>query len=337
MQALAFDLGGTHLRAALVGPDGLRAFTTRRIQNGQDISGENGIWEQIMTEMISVERRNAAELDPADPIVISFPGPIADNRHILHAPTVCGANADFVNLADRLETETGRPVHLLNDVSAAAWCLSSRTDVDRFMVVTISSGIGSKIFDRRHAARVLDEPAYAGEIGHFVVDECPSALVCDCGGRGHLGAVASGRGVERTARRRASEDAESFSRSCVHTCRGGLPDALTNEDHLVPAALAGDAWVLAVLRDCTRPLARALLCSTMAMGLERVFIIGGFAQALGSVYLDLLSGLVREHSQYDMLRDRIESLIAPGYGCGEPCLLGCGAFLEHLYCIGSPA
>jgi C7-cyclitol 7-kinase len=337
MHALAFDLGGTHLRGGLVGPDGLRAVTSRRIQNGDDVSGQNGIWEQIVTEMILYERRNAAELHPADPIVISFPGPIAGNRHILHAPTVCGTNTDFLDLAARLEQETGRPVHLLNDVSAAAWCLGSGTDVDRFLVVTVSSGIGSKIFDRRHAARVLDEPAYAGEIGHLVVDDGPCAPVCDCGGRGHLGAIASGRGVERTARRRAREDAAGFSRSCVHTCRGGLPDSLTNEHHIVPAVLGGDAWALAVLRDCTRPLARTLLCSTMAMGLERVFIIGGFAQALGAVYLDLLSSLVGEISQYSMMRDRIDSLIAPGYTCGEPCLLGCRAFLEHLYGVGGSA
>jgi C7-cyclitol 7-kinase len=337
MQALAFDLGGTHLRGGLIGPNGLRAFTSRRIQNGDNVSAESEIWEQIVTEMILFERRHAADLHPADPMVISFPGPVAGNRHILHAPTVCGANTDFLDLAARLEQETGRPVHLLNDVSAAAWCLGSRTDVDRFLVVTISSGIGSKIFDRRHAARVLDEPFYAGEIGHFVVDDSPSALVCDCGGRGHLGAIASGRGVERTARRRAREDAAGFARSCVHTCRGGLADSLTNELHLVPAALAGDAWALAVLRDCTRPLARTLLCSTMAMGLERVFIIGGFAQALGTIYLDLLSSLLAELSQYHMLRDRISSLIAPGYTCGEPCLLGCGAFLEHLCRNGSSA
>ncbi len=287
--------------------------------------------------MISCERRNAAELHPTDPIVVSFPGPVAGNRHILHAPTVCGTNTDFLDLAARLEQETGRAVHLLNDVSAAAWCLGSRTEVDRFMVVTISSGIGSKVFDRQHAARVLDEPAYAGEIGHLVVDDSPDAPVCDCGGRGHLGAIASGRGVERTARRRAGKDAAGFARSYVHTCRGGLPESLTNEQHLVPAMLAGDAWALAVLRDCTRPLARALLCSTMAMGLERVFIIGGFAQALGAMYLDLLAGLVAELSQYYMLRDRIDSLIFPGYTCGEPCLLGCGAFLEHLSQNGGSA
>lgn len=330
MQALAFDLGGTHLRSGLVGPDGLRGFTSRRIQNGDDISGQSDIWEQIVTEMVNVERQSADELHPGDPIVISFPGPVAAGRHILHAPTVCGADTNPVDLASRLEQETGRPVHLLNDISAAAWCLSSRAGVDRFLVVTISSGIGSKIFDRRHAAGVLDKPAYAGEIGHYVVDDSPTALVCDCGARGHLGAIASGRGIERLARRRAREDAAGFALSCVHTCRGGLPDSLTNEQHLVPAALAGDAWALAVLRDCTRPLARTLLCSIMAMGLERVFIIGGFAEALGVLYLDLLTGLIAELSQYHVLRDCVPSLIVPGYGCGEPCLLGCGVYLEHL-------
>lgn len=337
MRALAFDLGGTHLRGALLSPQGLSSLVSCRIQSGDRVSGQDGIWEQIVTEMVLYARVHAAELHQTDPIVISFPGPIAGGRHILHAPTVCGTDTAFIDLAERLEAETGRSVHLLNDVSAAAWYLSAQTEVDQFLVVTISSGIGSKIFDRDHVAGVLDRCAYAGEIGHYVVDDDPAAPVCDCGGRGHLGAVASGRGFERAARLRARKDVAGFTRSCVHTCRGGEPDTLSNEKHLVPALLAGDQWALSILRDCTRPLARTLLCSTLATGLERVFIIGGFAQALGILYLNLLRELVVELSGYDVLRDRIGSLLASGYACGEPCLLGCGVYLEQRRASGGTA
>ena len=114
-----------------------------------------------------------------------------------------------------------RPPRLsLNDVSAAAWYLSSRTRARRFLVVTVSSGIGSKLFDRDHPAGVIDDPPYAGEIGHVVVDPGDDAPLCGCGGRGHLGAISSGRGTERLARERAA-----------------FP-TLTNEEHLAPPPVA---------------------------------------------------------------------------------------------------
>ena len=330
MRALAFDLGGTHLRGAVLCDGALHHPMTQRIQSGVQIAAQSDIWETILSEMADFARERATLLEPSDPIVISFPGPIAGGRRILHAPTVCGAQTAFVDLAAELEARTGRTVHLINDISAAAWHLGKRTPVDRFMVVTISSGIGSKIFDRRHADRVLDQPVYAGEIGHMVVDDCPNALVCDCGGRGHLGAIASGRGVERTARLRAREAPDLFVTSYVCRELGGSPSTLTNEEHIVPAALAGDVWTLNVVRACTRPLARTLLASAMAMGLERVFVIGGFAQALGEVYFDTLCELMVEMSRYDVVREIIPRIVVPGYLYGEPCLSGCGAFLEAM-------
>ncbi|MGI4758822.1 MAG: ROK family protein [Janthinobacterium lividum] len=330
MQALAFDLGGTHLRGAIVDLTTTRHLMSLRMQNGDYVSGKSGIWERVLTEMVRYAREQVAELDPADPIVVSFPGPVAGGRHILHAPTLCGIDTDFIDLAGFLEAETGRRTYLLNDVSAAAWCLSAFADVDHFLVVTVSSGIGSKTFDRRHGRSVLDQCAYAGEIGHYVVDDDPDALLCDCGGRGHLGAIASGRGIERTARLRAHRSAAGFAGSYIHTHLNGCPETLTNEHHLVPAALIGDPWALAVIRDCTRPLARTLLCSTLTVGLERVYIIGGFAEALGEVYLNLLRELVMELSDYHLLQSRIKFLIAPGYSVAEPCLVGCGVFLNHL-------
>lgn len=309
--------------------------TSRRIQKADEVSRRDDIWDVVITGMISFANASGALLGAHDPIVVSFPGPIADGRRILHAPTVCGCSTTIIDLAGLLEEQTGRAVYLLNDVSAAAWHLGAKSTAERFMVVTISSGIGSKIFDRRHAACVLDEPAYAGEIGHMVVDDRDDAPRCDCGGRGHLGAIASGRGLERSARLRALEDPAAFVTSCVYTCLGGCPEQLSNEEHLVPAALRGDAWALAVIREGTRPLARTLLASIMAMGLERVFVIGGFAQALGDLYIALLRELMVEMSRYTVMAGTLDAIVQPGYVYGaEPCLLGCEAFLHR---AGVPA
>ena len=255
--------------------------------------------------------------------MFAFPGPVAANRHILQAPTVAG-DGEVPDIARELEKRTGRTVHLLNDISAAAWYFAEYSSARRFLVVTISSGIGSKLFDRNHPARVLDDPPYAGEIGHFVVDESPDAILCDCGGRGHLGGIASGRGIERTAGHRASADAAAFADSKAAQLSNGRE--LSNEEHIVPAAMAGDTWTWRVIEDCTRPLARTILATVMAAGLDQVFIVGGFAQALGTRYQQLLTRLLMESSGYAVMRDRLESLVTVVAPDENACLKGCGVY-----------
>jgi glucokinase len=215
-------------------------------------------------------------------------------------------------------------VHVLNDLSAAAWYLAEYNDARRCLVVTIGSGIGSKLFDRNHPARVLDDPPYAGEIGHFVVDDSDDAVVCDCGARGHLGGIASGRGIERAGRRQAARDPARFAGSLAARLARG--SELNNEMHIVPAAAAGDEWTWDVIEQCTRPLARTILATVMAAGLDRVFIVGGFAQALGASYQVLLTRLIVETSRYAVVRDRLESLVTVVDAQENVFLKGCGVY-----------
>jgi len=200
--ALVFDLGGTHLRCAVASGVAIHGIQKQRIESFLDGLTPEQVAARIRAR-IEVYIANAKhEIHDLDPIVLAFPGPVHKRRFALSAPTLYGnANGSLPDIAGELNRCTGRAVHLLNDVSAAAWGLSVRTDACRFMVVTVSSGIGSKLFDRSNPAGVLDDPPFAGEIGHHMVDPRPDALRCDCGGLGHLGGIASGRGVERLARR----------------------------------------------------------------------------------------------------------------------------------------
>jgi glucokinase len=206
------------------------------------------------------------------------------------------------------------------------------TTARRFLVVTVSSGIGSKMFVRESG--VLDDLPFGGEIGHIVVDHSHSSLICDCGAKGHLGAVASGRGVERRARMRAADDASKFRASKVFLKFRGTPQHLTNEQHLVPAILDGDPWALHVLRDCTLPLAQVLVLIAVAAGLDRVFVMGGFAQAIGKRYLDLLRALASHSSRFDVTQDRVDSMFDFAPRGGEICLEGCLAFLRNADRLG---
>jgi C7-cyclitol 7-kinase len=329
MDALLFDLGGTFLRAGIAGTGRTIAQQAKiRIHSIAGGYHPDVIWPQVLGSIVAYVLDHAAEVSSSAPIVLSFPGPVTACGRVLQAPTVAGGSAATFDLASAVREKTSRHVFLLNDMSAAAWRLAEIRPERRFLVVTVSSGIGSKIFDRCHAAGVLDQPAHAGEIGHVVVDDSESAPVCDCGGRGHLGAIASGRAIERKARIRAARNEGEFLRSKAVCEFGATPETLNNEKHLVPALLAGDGWVSQLVTECTRPLARTLLTVAMAAGLERVLVIGGFAQALGSVYIEILRGLACDFCRYDVARNSLDSLFELASGEDETSLEGCAAFLR---------
>ena len=330
MYALLFDLGGTFLRAAVAGAGWqLQHLARTRISSVAGGFSEEIIWRRILESMLRYEADHFDLLPPDAPVILSFPGPIADGCRVVQAPTVAGSSLDAFNLPSAVERATGRPVRILNDVSAAAWHLAETNADSRFLVVTVSSGIGSKIFDRCHPAGVIDQPPYAGEIGHVVVDDRPDAPVCDCGGRGHLGAIASGRGIERLARQVAACSPQTFLESACVKAFGATSSSLCNEQHIVPAVLAGDKWATGLVTACTRPLARTLLTVTMACGLERIFVIGGFASALASRYIEILKSLAVELCGYDVACDLLPDLFVGVPITEETSLAGCAAYLRR--------
>ena len=258
-----------------------------------------------------------------------LPGPIDAAGNIVAAPTIIGEQNRIPDLRACISQATGRPVYLLNDMSAAAWRLSATTKAKRFIIVTISSGVGSKVFDRSSNIGVLDDVPYAGEIGHVVVDGSEGGPQCDCGGKGHLGAIASGRGIERAARRRAVQDPQAFTTSLCASRFGAGTTTLTNEDHLVPAALAGDQWALDVIFRCTEPLGKVLAAVTAAMGLDLIAVMGGFAQSLGPVYLETLEKTMHNQDHFPSFPKFKPGFLEIHAPDDEVCLLGAATYANR--------
>ena len=260
------------------------------------------------------------------PIVVAFPGPVVDRRRPIAAPTLIGElHMDDCMFIEHLETQTSRQVILLNDVSAAAWFFAKHSVSPNGIVVTVSSGIGSKIFDRNRARWVLDEHPHAGEIGHVTVDDAHDAPTCDCGQRGHLGAIASGRAAERLARHRALLDSTAFASSLCRIKFDASAQSIENERHLVPAVLAGDAWACNVVDAGIAPLARALATIAAANGLTSVVVMGGFALALGDTYIERLQTRI-DTLTTGMLARSLDVSSAFSYAQTWPALRGCGIF-----------
>jgi glucokinase len=184
----------------------------------------------------------------------------------------------------------GARLCVLNDVTAAGYRYLAEHGPD-LCVVTVSSGIGHKVFIGGEPA--LGPSARGGEIGHLRVDHSAEAPPCDCGGHGHLASVASGRGVLRRARREAAAGTAAARASRLWPAIAADPSALDNP-LLVRAFHEGDAWACGLIDDAARELGRMLAFIHLGVGTERFVIVGGLAMALGEGYRQRLVRAARE-------------------------------------------
>src|SRR4051794_26257384 len=268
-QWLVFDIGGTSIRGAVYDPEE-DAVTAQAGASTQSSWGSPDTPPGRLLEGLVEDLRTVGAAVVEDPAVVSigFPGPVDAHGHLLAAPTVLGRRAGAMALRQMLEEAwPAARVLLINDVTAAGFGVASHDD--SFCVVTVGSGVGCKVFlDGRP---IVGPAARGGEIGHFRVDRSPEANRCECGDRGHLGAIASGRGALLTARRRAPERHDL-------TC-----------EELVATFQAGDPFAREVIGQGAAALGTSLAALHTALGLERFVLVGGFANALGEGYRRLVA------------------------------------------------
>jgi C7-cyclitol 7-kinase len=320
---LAFDIGGTSLRAARFHPETetLSAVVRRTSPSHWTLPGSPAryIQERLLEAVQEVVAAIASHEPPAV-LAVAFPGPIDSEGNALSAPTLWGEGdvRPFPVLRELQRLWPASRVVVLNDVTAAGYRYL-RDSAEDFCIVTVSSGIGMKVFVSGQP--VLGVAGRGGEIGHLRVDFSPSAPLCDCGGQGHLGAIASGRGALQVAMHLARQDPTSFSESLLgQRLHGDLASLETQT--LVGAFRSGDSWTANLIRRVAQPLGQTLAAIHVALGIERFIVYGGFALALGEAYRRQLVLAARE-SCWQLGQDW-ERMIALGDEEDTAGLLGAG-------------
>lgn len=190
---LAADLGGTHLRAALVDEGG--ALLARDDHPTPSAATPAEIIAQVTSLLVTTAARG--RLPPAA-VCIATAGLInADQGKVVIAPNIPGFRN--VVLTTPVAERLGIPAFIENDASAAALGehrFGAGRGTRHLLHATLGTGIGGGI--------VIDGRLYrgakglAGEIGHIIID--PSGPVCNCGSRGCLEAVVSGVAFAARAR-----------------------------------------------------------------------------------------------------------------------------------------
>ena len=325
---LVFDVGGTSLRAGIFDSlEGrLLCSLKRRTPNRWCLKAEDRIeMYRVLFESMHKMGVEVSRGFKPDKVAVAFPGSLNERGQVVKAPAIHGeqTGTPFPLGEELAELWPERRVYLLNDVTAAGYAQVAEGARD-FCMVTVSSGVGNKFF-------ISGRPAWGqggrgGEIGHWKISLDPYAPICDCGERGHLGALASGRGVLGGVRRRALEDRRGFSDSYL-----GLictePDRIDNPS-IVQAFLRDDRWTRKCIIEAGGLLGRALGLMHTCTGTERFIIFGGFALALGEKYRQILVEEARK-SCWSLGQDW-NHMIELGKHQDKQGLLGAGYFANLL-------
>jgi predicted NBD/HSP70 family sugar kinase len=334
---VVFDIGGTYFRHNLFDEakglleDGAAAKVASpsfRANPGVPAGELTG----LLVEKLSATTDEIKSRNPGlriDGIGIAFPGPVDRQGVVRTAPPLWGDLVKDYPLRSNLESRLAHKVFVLNDVSAACWYYRNKVKADRFCVITVSSGIGNKIFDVKHEDKIITlDNGLGGEIGHAFTGHSENDLTCDCGACGHLGGIASGRGTERFARRYADREKKAFSASLLSALAKSDPAGIDNYV-LVEAVEKGDKFAREIVKKSSWYLALMIQQIYMVMGVEKFVIIGGFALSFGEAYKKILIENLQAMGVWGLQDKEIAWLIELGENDDGVNLRGMGEYVLY--------
>lgn len=268
---LAFDIGGTDIKCALVDTDG-RLLGLRRVPTAVSHDGTaTAVLGQIQELVASL----ASDFPHVTPQAVGLiaPGIIDDSRGIVHrAVNLNWTDVPFQSLA---AARLGLPATFSHDARAAGaaeFALGAAHGFTDVIVIVIGTGLSCSLFlgGRPHTAG-----GFAGELGHSIID--PDGLPCACGASGCLETLASAGAIARR-----------------YGTLTGTPPAGARA--VLELAQAGEPIALRIWGEALDALALTIgqLAATLAP--EAIVIGGGLAQAGAALF--------------DPLRDRLDALLS---------------------------
>ncbi|QHC30090.1 MULTISPECIES: ROK family protein [unclassified Streptomyces] len=297
---IALDVGGTGMKAALVGDDGALLHHARRATGRE--RGPDAVVAGILDFAAELYAYGAEHHGPPAAAGIAVPG-IVDEEH---GTAVYAANLGWkdVPLRDLLAKRLGVPVALGHDVRAGGLAegrIGAGRGADRFLFVPLGTGIAGAIgIDGRVESGAH---GFAGEIGHVVVR--PGGTLCPCGQRGCLERYAS-----------ASAVSEAWAAA------GGDPDA--DAADCARAVAAGDPGARRVWQEAVDALADGLVTALTLLDPRTLIIGGGLAEA-GEVLFQPLRDAVRRRVTFQKLPSIVPAALGDTAGC-----LGAGLLARDL-------
>lgn len=313
--ALAFDFGGTKLRAALV--DIGKGRIADRISCPTPVAGKaEACLDQMKRYGKDLLQTSSLHGDSIRAVGISFGGPIQTDRRIVIG-SMHVAGWEQIHLPEIMEETFGKPAFMENDANAAAlgeWFFGVGERTENFLYVQISTGIGAGLILNK---RIFRGGGLAGELGHTrIIDNGP---ICSCGRRGCLESLASGWAIAREGRFLVSA---GRSKILTEICCG-VETRLTAE-MVFKAAEQGDPACLQAIQAAVRHLAAGIANVICLLDPDIIAIGGGLTRT--EIRLDEMVSAEIEKILPRMLQNRVKIRIAQNHG--DETLLGAALLTE---------
>ena len=229
----AADLGGTHLRAAIVDESGQIHFRLK--QNTPQDETADAIVQALVVAVRECEKQIKESAEDAGTLIkavsVVVPGTIdVEEGIVVKAPNVPSLNG--FRLTAALTKALQLPAILENDANAAAvgemWQGAGRGH-RTIVCVTLGTGVGGGIILNGKLWRGAD--GAAAEIGHMCVDPF-GGVACGCGSRGCLEVYASATAIVRMAREASPRHPDSLLSIDSDLTSKAIYDAGLKDDEL---------------------------------------------------------------------------------------------------------
>ncbi|NUQ99930.1 MAG: ROK family protein [Streptomyces sp.] len=288
---IALDVGGTGMKAALIGPDGELLHQARRATGRE--RGPDAVVGGILDFAAELSAHGAEHFgEPASAAGVAVPGIVDADRGI----ATYAANLGWrdVPLRALLAKRLGIPVALGHDVRTGGLAegrIGAGQGADRFLFVPLGTGIAGAI---GIAGRVeAGAHGFAGEIGHIVVR--PGGSPCPCGQRGCLERYGSAAAVSE-AWAAACGDPDADAADCAKAVASGDPNAVRVWQHAIDALADGLVTALTLLDP-------------------RTLIIGGGLAEAGDTLFAPLREAVRRRVTFQKLPSIVPAALGDSAGC----------------------
>ncbi|MFK4099838.1 ROK family protein [Streptomyces sp. NPDC019531] len=289
---IALDVGGTGMKAALVGAGGEFLHQARRATGRE--RGPDAVVDGILDFAAELRAYGTEHFGaPALAAGVAVPGIVDEEQGVAaYAVNLGWRNLPLrALLTDRLD---GAPVALGHDVRTGGLAegrVGAGKGADRFLFVALGTGIASAI---GFAGRVeAGAHGFAGEIGHIVVR--PDGTLCPCGQRGCLERYASAAAV--------SEAWASVT---------GTPEA--DAADCAKAVAAGDPKAREVWQRAVDALADGLVTALTLLDPGTLIIGGGLAES-GETLFTPLREAIRQRITFQKLPTIVPAALGDTAGC----------------------
>ncbi|MBX3079186.1 MAG: ROK family protein [Cryobacterium sp.] len=305
--ALAIDIGGTKVEAALVDESGRLASGSRFRRP----TGASGTTESLAAAAQAVSSAALAALPEGATLLgvgVGSAGPI-DQRNGRISPLNLPAWRDFPVVEFLSGSMPDTPITLRMDglcITLAEHWVGAAQGCENVLGMVVSTGVGGGLI--LGGRTVTGSTGNAGHIGHVEVAGFDDA--CACGGSGCLEAIASGPRSVAWARERGWTGS-------------------SGED-LAASYAQGEAVATAAVERAGRAIGRAIGSATSLADLDLVVIGGGFSTVTPDLFTHIRAG-VEEHSGFDFVR---KVRVAPSALSDEGPLIGAAALVHRAGMLG---